>query len=322
MHVNSDRKRGRRWPNSAIATLAAFLLSSCAHQPDELLSQVAVNAEVFGVPTEYGVAACRESLAVPKVLRGPELDAGNIRLVNWNIQKRRHENSGEYLVTLGNETDLVLVQEASLRHETINELDSSKHWSFAPGYMLDGEITGVMTLSRTRPLTQCSFVSMEPLLRTPKATSITEYGLSSTDETLVVVNIHAVNFSMGTGAYRDQFEQVRAALSEHSGPIILSGDFNTWRRKRQQIVEDVALALGLESVSFGDHGNDRRTRVFGRILDHVYVRGLSPVIADTEVVETSDHNPMSATLTMWGEEGIGRLIKTARANSIRSDPGE
>ena len=94
------------------------------------------------------------------------------------------------------------MQEASLRQETINDIDSSRHWSFAPGYTLDGEITGVMTLSRSRPLTQCSFTSLEPLLRTPKATSVTEYGLTGPELTLVVVNIHAVNFSMGTGAFR------------------------------------------------------------------------------------------------------------------------
>ena len=82
-----------------------------------------------------------------------------------------------------------------------------------------------------------------------KATSITEYALSATEQTLVVVNIHAVNFSMGTGAYRQQFEQVREVLRDHDGPIILSGDFNTWRRKREQVVEDVAINMSTRDVS-------------------------------------------------------------------------
>ena len=276
----------------------AVLTSSCAHQYVEQLSQVTANSQTFGIATEHGVAACRESLAEPKHNAESELDASNIRLFSWNIQKERNQGLSDDLAARTSGKDLVLVQEASLRHDTVNDIDSSKHWSFAPGYLLDGEITGVMTMSSIKPLTQCSFVSMEPLLRSPKATSITEYGLSSTDQTLVVVNIHAVNFSMGTGAYRQQFDQVQEVLEAHDGPIILSGDFNTWRKKREQIVADLAETLGLHPIDFGGLDDDRRVKVFGRVLDHIYVRGLSALDAATEDVETSDHNPMSATLSM------------------------
>ena len=298
MRPRPDRKRPGNWSRLPVIAAASLTLSSCAHQYVEQLSQVTANTQTFGIPTEFGVNACRDSLAAAKDGDAPELDAANIRLVNWNIQKQRNENSHRDMSTLSSEKDLILVQEASLRHDTINDIDSSKHWSFAPGYSLDGEITGVMTLSSIRPVTQCSFVSMEPLLRTPKATSITQYALSATEQTLVVVNVHAVNFSMGTGAYRQQFARIKEALQDHEGPIILSGDFNTWRRKREQVVEEVAESLGLESISFGDPGADRRVKVFGRVLDHIYVRGLSTVDAATDIVETSDHNPMSATLTM------------------------
>jgi endonuclease/exonuclease/phosphatase (EEP) superfamily protein YafD len=275
------------------SVVIALLTSSCAHQYVDEIEGVSSNSADYGTPAELSVSSCRDALAQSKDARGHELDGSRISLLNWNIQKERQPIWSDEFQSLAAEKDLVLMQEASLRHDTINDIDASKHWSFAPGYTLDGEITGVMTLSRTRPLTQCSFVSLEPLLRTSKATSVTEYALSGTDQTLVVVNIHAVNFSMGTGAFRKQFEQVQGVLSGHRGPVILSGDFNTWRKKRIQIVEDIAASLELQSVTFGD---DQRVRVFGNVLDHIYVRGLSTLETDTEIVKTSDHNPMSATL--------------------------
>ena len=271
------------------------LLASCAHQYVEQLSQVAANTATHHVPTATGVEQCRDWLAREKDSTGHELDAANIRLMNWNIQKQRNATSGEDLKILASDKDLVLIQEASLREETIAGVDASKHWSFAPGYRLNGEVTGVMTLSSIKPLTQCSFVTLEPVLRTPKATSITEYGLSSTDRTLAVVNMHVVNFSLGLKAFREQFDQVRRVLESHDGPIILSGDFNTWRKQRLAIVDELAESLGLASVAFGD---DQRVKVLGNVLDHIYVRGLTAQDAQAPAVRSSDHNPMSATLAL------------------------
>ena len=106
--------------------------------------------------------------------------------------------------------------------------------------------------------------------------------------------MHAVNFSTGLKAFRNQFQQVSRALRDHHGPIIFSGDLNTWRKKRVQIVEEFAAALGLTSIDFDD---DHRVKIFGNVLDHIYVRGLSTVHSQTDAVETSDHNPMSATFS-------------------------
>ena len=41
---------------------------------------------------------------------------------------------------------------------------------------------------------------------------------------------------------------------------------------------------------------DNRKKMFGRYLDHVYVRGMDVVEATTRVVTTSDHNPMFVRL--------------------------
>ena len=262
-------------------------LSACAHRPI-----TAEAAPALRFSTE--VSVCRDMLAAES-LEGAELDASNISLFNWNVHKTRERGWREDFEAFANNADLVLFQEASLREETIAEIDSSRHWSFAPGYRKWGEVTGVMTLSGIKPLTQCSFAHAEPWLRTPKATSITQYGLTGTDQTLVVVNVHAVNFSWGTGAFEKQFTQIRDVLENHEGPVILSGDFNTWRNRRVQIVNDMAASLELTAVAFE---NDHRVRFFGKTLDHIYIRGLQALDANTEVVESSDHNPMTAVFAM------------------------
>jgi endonuclease/exonuclease/phosphatase (EEP) superfamily protein YafD len=239
---------------------------------------------------------CLASLNTPGTKPAGELDAASIRVLSWNVQKNSRPNWQRDFESLSNERDLVLVQEASLREDSVGTMDSSRFWSFAAGYTRSGAITGVLTMSSARPMAQCSFVSYEPVLRTPKATSITQYGLTATDETLLVVNIHAVNFSMGLGAFQDQFDQVRDVLETHDGPIILSGDFNTWRKKRTEFVDTLAFELDLAALEFAE---DHRVTRFGRHLDHIYVRGLSSVESTTAVVESSDHNPMSVTLRMY-----------------------
>jgi len=262
-------------------------LSACAHPPLSPDSGAAVRFSTQ-------VSECRNLLAADAE-GGAELDASRISLFNWNVRKNRAPRWREDFDNHAGNADLVLFQEASIREEAIAEIDSSRHWSFAPGYSNLGEITGVMTLSGIKPLTQCAFVHSEPWLRTPKATIITEFGLTDTEQTLVVANVHAVNFSFGTGAFEKQFEEIRQVLENHAGPIILSGDLNTWRSRRTRIIEDLAASLELIAIEFE---NDHRVRFFGNALDHIYVRGLRAVDANTEVVRTSDHNPMTAVLGM------------------------
>ena len=238
MQQGSKKSANRLW-RVGLAPAWFMLLASCASNEVE---PVSIAPEPIA---ETEVALCQALLSETSTPAMPELDAASIRLVSWNVQKNRHLNWQRDFLSLTGDKDLVLVQEVSLREDSINAMDGTRYWSFAAGYQRPGAISGVLTMSRSKPMVQCSFVNFEPLLRTPKATSITEYGLTSTEETLVVVNIHAVNFSMGMGAFERQFDQVREVLASHHGPIIVSGDFNTWRRKRNEIVADMAQVLGL-----------------------------------------------------------------------------
>ena len=281
----------RTWRPAFVAILAVLALTACAHPPARWAAPDSGQA----VGSDIRVSACRDALAAARTAAGTGLDGAGIRLVNWNVQKKHGPEWRHDFDRLATDADFVLMQEASLDHHADPGLAAGRHATFAPGYRSGRGVTGVLTLSRHEPLVSCSFTSREPWLRTPKSTGITAYGLAGADDTLVVVNIHALNFALGLSDYRAQLSRILDVLHDHSGPIILAGDFNTWRGRRGGILIELADALGLKAVTFTD---DERVRVFGLALDHIYVRDLELRQSRTDSVSTSDHNPMTAVLAM------------------------
>jgi endonuclease/exonuclease/phosphatase (EEP) superfamily protein YafD len=226
--------------------------------------------------------------------KASELNASSINFLCWNIKKGMRPNWREDLLDLADGKDLVIIQEAVLHSDLTEAFDKSAHCTFAKGYKTKKHTTGVMTISKHEPVRRHQLTCWEPWLATPKCTNITEYALSDTEETLIVVNIHAINFTLGVKQFRKQIDKVRKELAKHKGPIILSGDFNTWRKKRMKILDTLAIEHGLEALTFQE---DHRKTVFGQMLDHIYVRSLTPESTDTYNVSSSDHNPLSAELS-------------------------
>ena len=278
-----------------LVSAASFAAASCstwqAQKPAAALAPLASHGS--GVETD--AAACRERLASTRGGGAQALDAERLGIVSWNVKKGAHAHWRRDLAALAADKDLVLIQEAAVGPALLEALEPTAHWAFAPGYRAAGRATGVMTLSTRAPLAQCNLRAVEPWLRTPKATSVTEFGLSGTEATLVVANIHAVNFSLGLAEFRRQLDELRLALSGHAGPIILSGDFNTWRGARLELLGQLTDELGLDAIDFDE---DHRTLVFGLPLDHLFVRGLAVRSATTQPVRTSDHNPLAAEFTL------------------------
>ncbi len=271
------------------------LVTSCTTVQTDPEAQAIASSISTPTAESREVESCRVLFDAAPATSSAGLNADEIRLVSWNMQKESIPNWRADYSRLTDGRDLILIQEASLRVDTVGDLPAAPHWSFAPGYRTGESITGVLTLSSSQPLARCSFVNIEPLLRTPKATSITQFALEGHDETLLVVNVHAVNFSLGLGSYKRQFAQIADVLEGHQGPIILSGDLNTWRAGRTRTIEAMAEELELSAIEFSD---DNRTRFFGSPLDHIYVRGLSATSSDSSIVTSSDHNPLTVTLGM------------------------
>ncbi len=75
----------------------------------------------------------------------------------------------------------------------------------------------------------------------------------------------------------------------HQGPIIISGDFNAWNERRLNLVNNLMQKYGLDAVTLSQ---DERLRFLGYPLDYIFTRGVKVVSATSEVVTSSDHNPL------------------------------
>ena len=249
--------------------------------------------------------ACVTDHDRPRIADAGALDKAGFSIVNWNIQKGRDARWISDLQDVHSVPDLLILQEASPASDAWSVVAPNHFRSFAAGFGFGETSTGVVTASSTQPLLECRLVAFEPWLGTRKATLITEYALAETAATLLVVNIHGINFSFGVQDMREQLLQAAAIIERHDGPVLFSGDFNTWRAGRAQVVNDIISRLGLVALDFD---TDHRKKVFGWALDHIYVRGLETVYATSVDLESSDHNPMAVKLRLGPNEDTSEVV--------------
>lgn len=216
---------------------------------------------------------------------------GSLSVSTWNIYKQNRQGWDKQLADLTQASQLVLLQEASLSPELRQYIRHAQlKASMAKAFTLLDTSYGVMNLSHTEVKSACAFTAAEPLIRFEKSGIVAYYPLSSGEE-LLVVNLHGINFEWTLSHYSRQFEALAQVLEKHHGPIILAGDFNTWRTQRLNFVSDFAKRFNLSEISYRV---DERQRVFGLPLDHLYYRGLIFQEAESLATDSSDHNPITA----------------------------
>jgi len=277
-------------PKLLLIIALALLIAGCSSQ-----AVTTQHANLVQTPetTECLVGLANSATSLPSAL-----DAEGFSMINWNIQKGRDAGWVEDLHEIDPEADLLILQEVAHDNETWDSAAPKYYRSFAEGHASSNMITGVMTTSSAQPLTECHLVAFEPWFGTRKATLVTEYALTNTDQTLLVVNIHGINFTLGINDMSDQLHQVKAIIEQHKGAVLLAGDFNTWNSRRAAVLNQLVNDLDLVAV---DYSIDHRLKIFGRALDHIYVRGLDSVHATTMDLQSSDHNPMSVHLRLTQE---------------------
>lgn len=227
-------------------------------------------------------------------LPGPQ-----IRVLSWNLQKSEQAGWEADLARFAAGADLLLLQEALLTTELQRVLgDAGYDWLLAGSFNLNGRETGVLTAARVRPASACTQRAFEPLFQLPKSALVARYALPGTSELLAVANVHSINFTLGFGEYREQLEAVARELAGHRGPVILAGDFNTWNPARREVVDDVTRGLGLSPAL---PLTDTRKLFLGHPVDYIFVRGLEVVDAAGPEVNSSDHNPLQATLRIQSQ---------------------
>ena len=228
------------------------------------------------------------------------LNARSFRVLIWNSYKGSSKAWQEDFERLSSQSDLVVLQEGYLTDDLQDRLNKKQYnWDIAAAFTYNDIHTGVLTASRVKPDFLCSFRVPEPLSGIPKTVLITRYPLSGTDASLLMANIHMINFSLDISAYRAYLEKIVAVVSQHRGPLIIGGDFNSWSAERLRVLTEITQGLGTRAVTFAA---DHRVTFMGQRVDHIFYRQLVPLEAFTEKVTTSDHNPMLVTFRLADDE--------------------
>lgn len=266
-------------------TLLLVLLISCGTQTQKPLTS-----------TQTFALSCKKISDKP--LLNP-LDPNDIQLISWNIFKGSIKGWQADLHKLSNNQSIVLIQEAPLlaleKALTIPQEKNNYFWKFAPGYIAGDMLTGVMTFSFSQAKSFCYLQHKEPWLRSPKATLVTIYNIENSEKTLLVANVHGINFTLGTKAYRKQLEDLEVIIAAHTGPAIVAGDFNTWSRKRNQVIEGI---LGKLDFTKAELDPTHEKKFFDYPLDHIFYRGLKVNSTKVHQLETSDHNPIQVNFQL------------------------
>ncbi len=251
----------------------------------------------LAAPDYTDLDTCSAALAsVDQAPSAPMPDT--LRLVSWNVMKYRREGVETILERLAEHTDFLALQEG-LR-STITSAPGLAHRYFADGYERAGEQSGVELRTSVEASVTCSLRFREPWLRTPKAVLAAHFPLG--EESLLLVTLHAINFTFWITDLREQFAAVGELLEAHAGPAIVVGDFNNWNGYRQAVIESFAKRHGMEVVKFEP---DWRSRHLGVPVDGLLQRGFETLTAAAIPTIASDHHPILALLKPLAGRGPG-----------------
>lgn len=228
-----------------------------------------------------------------------------LRCLVWNILKAKRPRWADDFMHLSADRDLVLLQEAVFKAPSDSLFTSSQRFEWVMARSFRHPITmqehGVKTGAVVAASARHFYMSphSEPVSNTQKLLLVTHYPLRDESETLMVLNMHAINF-VSVKKYVEQLDQLDDALQQHEGPVILAGDFNTWNPQRLGHFLDVAAVAGLHEASM-----ERRSRLahLNQHLDHVFYRGLKlRSVASLGHFQSSDHAPITATFERVRED--------------------
>ena len=214
----------------------------------------------------------------------PKLAASRFHLITWNVHKGQDTGWQEDLERLSKQADFVLLQEAT-QHQNLSIFSTAL---FVSSFSFKDLLSGVKTFTQTQPEWYCGGGVAEPIIQIPKVASIMNLPLGK-GNSLLIINVHLINFEWGISAYQAQLEQLFSFVENHQGPIIMAGDFNAWNEERLNLVNNLIKKYGLNSVALSQ---DERVRFLGYPLDYIFMRGVKVVSATSEVVTSSDHNPL------------------------------
>lgn len=213
----------------------------------------------------------------------------------WNTQKLTQ--TLKFQVTLARlleqfPSQILLFQEAKL---ALGSGWKIPDWSYAiaPNIQTNRSVFGVLTAS------QYAFGDVRPLLTqnregvfaTHKSYLLSYHPLPN-KESLLIVNVHAINF-VSANYFLREMELLKAELLDHRGPLIVAGDFNVWSRQRRLHLRRFCRSVGLRQAVMEDPQHIKTYRQHP--LDFIFYRDLWLKEASAiNTVAVSDHNPIYA----------------------------
>ncbi len=259
------------------------------------------------------------------------LNAASIKIISWNnlagcrqtirnLTAFTHCNNtqaDQSFLQLTNNRDLILIQEAYMDSDTLQVLKNMGEeysWDMAVSYIVDKKKdipTGVLTIANARSQSSCPQRDYDAVLATPKAILFTSYNLADNnnsviDEKLLVVNIHAILISK-----KHLFKQLQIMvekISQHNGPIILAGDFNTMTLNSYLKLKEIVGTIGLLETKMAEDSDHRVKSMFGQAYDFIFYKKLELIdshsvnLESTTMGKTSDHNPLFAEFRLLNQD--------------------
>jgi endonuclease/exonuclease/phosphatase (EEP) superfamily protein YafD len=258
-----------------------------------------LDASSFEVLSWNGLTGCRKTI---KNLTGFAI---NCTPKKWN----------DIFSELSTGKDIILIQEAYMDDDFLNIMDAfgtPYSWNMAVSFIADKEKnipTGVLTMSTATAQSVCPMRACEPVFPTPKSALFTTFAFTDHVEKLLVVNVHAI--LMGTENFKYQLVSIKKKIDDHSGPVILAGDFNTMTKRSTNALKQIINSELLQPLTrkFNEVAfeiDKRVTSIFGYPYDFIFYRGLIPENAytidlnDAKENKISDHNPLVVTFRLNG----------------------
>lgn len=231
----------------------------------------------------------------------PEADSvlpNPFRLLTWNLQKTdfSHYTHRPIEQLLEIETPHLLSMQEAATFPMQNRFFNLP-FIMAPNIETRRRHFGVLTACGFAMSAQHQLLTRSRELgwTTHKTSLVTEHRLSD-GQVLTHINIHAINF-VPNRLFQRELTLLWSLISEKSGPMIVSGDFNTWNKPRVSILENAARQLGLSQVVYPDVTPIKTLN--RQILDYVFYRGLTVESARAfDVKAISDHNPLEVVFSL------------------------
>lgn len=240
-----------------------------------------------------------ESHTFSGVTKDVDFSHDSIKVLIWNIKKASLVPWKKEFEKYASDKDLFLIQEAyqnELFNSTIAQY-SDIRWDMGISFLYrayNNTATGNMIGANVEPtyVRVRHTTDIEPVVKTPKATTFAKYPVEGSSKELLVVSIHGINLT-AFDTFRRHITQIREEIEKHDGPVLFAGDFNTRTDARTDYLEEQARELGLEPITFENGHCRMRFKLTPYYLDHAYVRGMQIKKASVDCKsQGSDHKPM------------------------------